>query len=352
VIITSHGLVKVLDLETRATLGRLTPADRRASDVTGLGALLYASLTGRWPLGAGRGLPPAEVDPSGARRSPRQLRAGVPRELDALAMAALGTSDQPQLNAPEMVDALELIAADLPTGSQPALDDDPEADTPAAQSAKAAQAERLARATALRRRTLRRRVLPVALLVLLALAAWLVGVAVGRLPGHSGGKASLGGSSPAKPAGTALKLNTVSDFDPLGDTVENPTQVHLAYDGDAATAWHTEQYNGSQWGGNPAKTGVGLKVDLGRAVTVSKVQLLFTQAGVSVELRYNDQDSASLDSYTVAATSPRTHEASQLLTPPSVGAHRYWLIWLTALPETAPNAKTYEAQLAEMKFFG
>ncbi len=352
VIITSHGLIKVLDLETRGALGHRTPAERRSSDITGLGALLYASLTGKWPLGGGRGLPPAEVDASGFCRTPRQLRAGVPRELDALAMAALVASDHPQPSAMEMVHALELIVAELPTGSQPALDDDPEADTPAVQTAKAAQAERMARATAARRRTTRRRVLPVALLVLLALAAWLVGVAVGRLPGHSPGKASLGSGAPAKTTGSALTLNTVSDFDPLGDTVENPTQVRLADDNNPSTSWHTERYSGSQWGGNPVKTGVGLKVDLGRAVSVSQVRLTFTQPGVSVELRYNDQDSASLDSYTVAATSPSTHQAAQTLTPRGVGAYRYWLIWLTALPQTSTNPNAYEASLAEMKFFG
>ncbi len=83
VVITSHGLIKVLDLEMRAALGDRSAAERETRDVIGLGALLYASLTGRWPLAAGRGLPPAEHDHNGACRSPRQLRAGVPRELDA-----------------------------------------------------------------------------------------------------------------------------------------------------------------------------------------------------------------------------------------------------------------------------
>ena len=362
VIITSHGLVKVLDLEMRAALGERTPAERRSRDVTGLGALLYASLTGRWPLGAGRGLPAAEFSGSGGVRTPRELRAGVPRELDALTMSALGSEvtrqpDVPEHRQPtaeELVESLLMITAELPTGSQPALDDSPEADTPAARMAREAQAERLARASAARQRTVRRRVLPVALLVLLGVAAWLIGVAVGRLPSHSGKSPASGSNPSAAQTGAALPLALVTDFDPSpGDGAEDPTAVQYSHDNNPATAWSTEQYYGSQWGG--IKSGVGLKVDLGKSVNVSQVRLLFKQSGVSVELRYADADSASLDAYTVAAQSASSPKASQVLVP-RVGAHRYWLVWLTSLPsqpaQPGTNGPTYQGDLAEMQFFG
>jgi hypothetical protein len=365
VIITSHGLVKVLDLEMRSALGERSAAERRERDVMGLGALLYASLTGRWPLGPSRDLPAAELDPSGACRSPRQLRAGVPRELDALAMAALSVGDGPasgeQRRSPngdlhptaaEFTAALVAILAELPTGSNPTLDDDPEADMPAVRTAKAAQAERLARESAARRRSIRRRVTPIVLLVTLALIAWIVGVAVGKLPGQSDKKPAVSGTTSAKPTGKLLTLAAVSDFDPLGDTVEDPTGVPYAYDDNIGTYWSTEEYYRAQWGGKPTKTGVGLKIDLGRSIDVSQVRLLFIKAGVSVELRYNDEDSVSPDSYTVAAsTGPTTNP---LITfAPRAGAHRYWLIWLTALPKVATSpVDGYQAELAEMKFYG
>jgi hypothetical protein len=352
VVITSHGLVKVLDLEMRAGVGERDAQRREGRDVVGLGALLYASLTGRWPLGAGRGLPAAERDSTGSCRPPRQLRAGVPRELDTLAMAALGSAAAPQPSAAEMVDALQMIVAMLPTGSQPALDDDPESYTPAGQTAKAAQAERLARETEARRRTIRRRVLPVTLLVVLALAAWLVGVAVGKLPGHSGGAPPVGNDASAAPVGKVLPLASVVDFDPSpGDGAEDPGDVPFAYDGNLGTSWSTEIYYKTQWGGT-GKSGVGLKVDLGRAVAVTQVRLLFTQPGVRVELRYSKNDSASLDAYTVAATSGASLDISQALTP-RAGAYRYWLIWLTELPrQNTASGATYSAALAEMKFYG
>ena len=219
VIITAHGLIKVLDLEMRALSGPYTSGERRDRDVRGLGAILYACLTGRWPLGPGRGLPAAERYPNGQLRAPRQLRAGVPRELDALAMAALGAPDaDPRLTAGGLIGALEVIVAELPTGSQPALDDDPEAGTPAAQTAKAEQAERLAHATQARQRTLRKRVVPIVLLVVLALSAWLIGVGVGHIPGRSG----TGAASGDKPTphrripGSQLPLNDGRRFRPAG----------------------------------------------------------------------------------------------------------------------------------------
>ncbi len=369
VVITSHGLVKVLDLEMRAALGERSAAERETRDVIGLGALLYASLTARWPLGAGRGLPAAERDSNGACRSPRQLRAGVPRELDTLAMAALGTAgdrrpesastgdwrprtlERARPTAAEMTDELQTIAATLPTGSQPALDDDPESYTPAGQTAKAARAERLARETEAHQRKVRRRVLPVALLVVLALAAWLIGVAVGKLPGHSKGAPATGSHASATPSGAVLHLASVVSFDPQGDGVEDPTGVPSAYDNNIGTAWSTEIYYGKPWGGI-GKSGVGLKVDLGKPVSVSQVKLLFQQAGVHVELRYSTVDGTSPDAYTVAATSGSNPGLSQVLTP-RAGAYRYWLIWLTELPrQSTAKGPVYSAALTEMRFYG
>jgi hypothetical protein len=171
----------------------------------------------------------------------------------------------------------------------------------------------------------------------------------------SGKQPSAGGTSTAKPLGKPLVLSAVHDFDPQGDGTEDPTGVQYAYDGDAHldTYWSTEFYQLVPWGGNPLKTGVGLKVDLGRAVTLSQVRLLFTQPGVSVELRYNDSDSASLESYTVGASSGGPASSALINLAPRAGAHRYWLIWLTGLPKvTTAQGVGYQAELTEMKFYG
>jgi len=57
--------------------------DALEADVIDLAGILYASLTGRWPGLAPSAIPPAPYDARGPLR-PRQVRAGVPRMLDAI----------------------------------------------------------------------------------------------------------------------------------------------------------------------------------------------------------------------------------------------------------------------------
>ena len=89
VLVTHAGAVKLIGYVVDATLetqpqdplyGEL---DDREADVINLAGILYAALTGRWPGVARSAVPKA---PREARRPlrPRQVRAGVPRTLDAI----------------------------------------------------------------------------------------------------------------------------------------------------------------------------------------------------------------------------------------------------------------------------
>jgi hypothetical protein len=62
---------------------RVEPPSEHESDVLNLGGLLYACLTGRWPGFPESLLPDAPTD-HGRFCRPRQVRPGVPRQLDAL----------------------------------------------------------------------------------------------------------------------------------------------------------------------------------------------------------------------------------------------------------------------------
>lgn len=90
VLVTHVGSVKLIGYVVDASLSPPAPVDPgygelddRRADVVNLGGILYASLTGRWP-----GVAPSEVPeaPRDAHRPlrPRQVRAGVPRVLDAI----------------------------------------------------------------------------------------------------------------------------------------------------------------------------------------------------------------------------------------------------------------------------
>ncbi len=90
VLVTHAGAVKLIGYVVDAALEVSRPQDPlygelddREADVINLAGILYAALTGRWPGVARSAVPKA---PRESRRPlrPRQVRAGVPRTLDAI----------------------------------------------------------------------------------------------------------------------------------------------------------------------------------------------------------------------------------------------------------------------------
>jgi hypothetical protein len=356
VVLTPHGGVKVLDLEVRAALteevAEASSQERQARDVRALGALLYACLTGRWPLSADRGLPAAPTTSDGAVCTPRQVRAGVPRELDAVALAALDLSspdaratDRTIDSAAGMVDALESVPLGgfglddrhFPSGySDPFAEGGPDGTTLIDAPGSRPVPER-------RRRFLRPRiVVPLVLILICGALAWLLGVAVGRLPGPSSSVPSLSPDNGAP--GPALSLTSVRSFDPQGDGSEEESTVSNAHDGDQTTAWTTDTYTTANFGN--LKPGVGLKVDFGQPEKVSSVRLAFGTAGQTVELRAADTDSNSVDAFPVTARVASGGRDMELQ-PTDEQAHRYWIVWITQLPQAD---RGFRAQLDEMVF--
>ncbi|HEU4543436.1 MAG TPA: protein kinase family protein [Jiangellaceae bacterium] len=109
VVVAPNGSVKVAGLATEAALHGVPDADPGQADAAGIGRILYAALTGRWPDSEGHGLPIApRID--GRFASPRQVRPGVPRHLDEVVDRTLGNADRhhaTQLLSPaEVADAL------------------------------------------------------------------------------------------------------------------------------------------------------------------------------------------------------------------------------------------------------
>lgn len=82
ILIDHNGQVRVIGLAVDAALHGL-PAGRTFADVTDLAGNLYAALTGQWAGVSQSSVPPAHLEGSRVLR-PRQVRAGIPRELDHL----------------------------------------------------------------------------------------------------------------------------------------------------------------------------------------------------------------------------------------------------------------------------
>ena len=95
VLVTHSGAAKVIGFAVSAAIEGSEAAEANAiqrgfgdldpfeADIINLAGILYCSLTGRWPGLAPSDVPPAPYDARGPLR-PRQVRAGVPRMLDAI----------------------------------------------------------------------------------------------------------------------------------------------------------------------------------------------------------------------------------------------------------------------------
>jgi hypothetical protein len=306
VLLPPGGLPRITGLELADALGGEVSYD----DVRGLGALLFAALTARWPLRGWTGLPHPET---GDGIHPRTLNAGVPREVDDVAARALGGLYS---DVPALVRALSRLPA------QPLDAPDPP--------------RRPGRSVAVRRWAWR--VVPPMLVLVIATSGWLIGSDLGRVPPSARSHRAALPEVSAQPSGAgALTLvwrtpPQVSGFDPEGDGGENEDATGFAVDHDPSTTWTTDLYqHSSHFGG--LKSGVGLLIDLGRPLQVRRADLVLSAAGADVELRAGDTLPTAATDLALAATAAPApaHEVFSLA--PAVTA-RYWLIWFTNLPRT------------------
>ncbi len=352
VLLCADGSTKVTDFRLGALLraaadatpppaerqdGSLDPDDE-ARDVRGLGALLYACLTARSASGSEAELPPAPTR-DGALLSPRQVRAGVPREVDAV-VARLLLPTKPRGAAP-LTSAADVVAAlaHLPGAGASARSSEP---TPLVRPE--------------RRRVTRwlRWGVPALLVAGLGAAALAAGYSIGELPRPPGAISPLEAPASAVPAApevdpatAAARVVAVAAFDPRpGDGQERNQTVPLATDGDPSTAWETVQYRSADFG--RLKDGVGLLFDLGSSVKVRSVEVAFAQKGLSVELRAANERGSSVGDYAVVAqvsdAAARVALRPAASTPPS----RYWLVWVTKLVKS--DGDKFKAGVAEVVF--
>ncbi len=158
----------------------------------------------------------------------------------------------------------------------------------------------------------------VALAVVVALVGWFV---VRNQSSRNSGASS----------GT-VTIKDITDYDPSGtDGVENPGTVHLAIDGDVSTSWSTQKYGTPDFDGD--KAGVGLVLDLGKAVPVTAVEAESDSSGWSAEVYVADTAGALLDDWGQPVATGTDLPASVRLALPQPKTGRFVLLWITRLPE-------------------
>lgn len=384
VVITKSSGVKLIGLGTAAVLRGEEGGERDAElqDTLDLGRLLYACLTARWPGGGWPGLPAAPTE-HGQLLRPRQVRAGVPRALDAICDRILSGQSrygEPITTVVEVKDCLTKILAEegvaatanvgasvSATPSSAQRRPDPALHARDSDTATTGEhAAYVAPGSTEKPPSLRRSLIWIVAIVLvlgIALLAYLVGQdGHGPFP-RSAGTSKLGAgpttsgqqSGSAQPS-QALPIAGVSDFDPVqdrGNGTENPQLAQLAVDGNPATSWETLQYyNNPRLG--LLKPGVGLVVDLGKVRAVGAVKVALGGAGTSVELRAapttaSSAPTTSSTAYTLLGTDAHAGSTADFALDQPVRT-RYLLVWLTSLP--SDGGDSYRGKISEIRVFG
>jgi putative peptidoglycan lipid II flippase len=323
VLLPAGGVPRITGLGLTAALH---PDVEPVRDGRSLGALLFAALTGRWPLPNWTGLPPVDERTARAAR-PRLVRGGVDPALDQIAYAALtGSLADPA--------AVASALAKVPRRSI----DAPEPAPPARRS--------------LAWQRWAWRIVPPVAVVALAAAAWGVGRDLGRLPNEARQPRAALPPAHANASGATATLvwhrpPLVSSFDPEGDGQENDDQAELAVDRDPTTAWTTARYRGDPHFGG-LKSGVGLLIDLRTPASVRLAELALTTAGADVEIRAGDTRPQQAADLPLVATTQAAPVRTRFTFARPVRA-RYWLIWFTSLPK---QGDAYQVGVAEVALLG
>lgn len=370
------GEVRVLGLGVAAALSGVSVDDTARADTRGLGALLYAAVTARWPDGDDHGLAAAPTE-DGLPLIPRRVRAGIPAALDqvvertlydpagdALALASPAEVAAALARLPRPQTRFDTLALPM-MPPEPAHRDGADADTQAVGSyqpdayrtnaaypgagdwdapPRAHRAEQGSRAT-----TFARRVLIAVVVLAVLFGAWQVGLELLRTSGGTpdgGGTSGQQGGNPGPKPGTPVQVRQVSDFDPLpdGNGSENPETAGLAVDPSPATAWTTMTYYGPGLGG--LKPGVGLLLDLDEAQKIGSVKVSLQGVGTDIELRGATAPGEAASDYRRLDRAQRVGE-SVTLKPREPTRARYLLLWLTELPQVSGDR--YKAGVADIE---
>jgi hypothetical protein len=385
---TSGGTVKVTGLGVEAVLAGSTSDAPAAEDTQGLGQLLYAALTTHWCGAEGTQLPVAPAGPDGRPVPPGQLRPGMPRDLEEIVCRSLhipvGGAQEP-LSAPAaLVGALsKMPRSPLPfvplTGSTPpsvvARPDNPRPDDRRPTSTTTSPVDPLSRtvpdpphgrtqsmsrpsrssgssrSAPVRHATegggpMRRPLLAaiaVGVLLLVALGGW----GLSRMGGGGGGdskqKAGVKTSPVAKPTLQELNPAGVRPYNrpPHPDDTAS-MDLNKVIDSSKSSAWTTQHYNSADFG--KLRNGIGLVIDMGKTVTVSKVNVIMPSASENgtVELHVGDSQGPSAQQTDTGGASG----SFELNGKQAKG--RYVTLWFTKLP----NIGEFRATVRDVAVYG
>ncbi|MFR9753713.1 murein biosynthesis integral membrane protein MurJ [Nocardia sp. 004] len=346
--------------------GTLSDADAQA-DVRGLGAMLYALITARWPIrseagtaGTVGGLHMADFGPDGTPVEPRQIRPEVPFEISAVAVRSLESNKgvrtaatvQHVLEQASVVDQKTDFIPVLRLGQRASTDNDDSLADPELLAAERERAQRMMW-------------IMIGLGILAALVVgiviwWMVSVfAPSASEAPLNEQNNIGLTTDIRPEPTPeaagpnlapidaptsvpIAVTTVSVFSPEG-TPDGVSNARAVLDNDPGSMWRTDQYF-QQF---PAlKKGVGLMATLPSPAKLMNVSIHSPSAGTSVEIRTSPTSSPTLDQTQLIGSALLGDGVTDIPVQTDQAA-RYVLIWITEL-STAGNQ--FQTSIADIHF--
>src|SRR3954451_18098253 len=333
--VTDFGIARSLDVQhgmtqTGTVLGTfdyIAPEQAQGhrvdehTDVYSLGVVLYELLTGEVPFPGENFVAVAMRHINEPPPPIRDRRPDVSPRLEAAVHRAMAKdpADRFQTMA-ELADELEACLDEVADGGV------------TLRNARV----RVRRRGAPRRRGRRRWILAAGVLAAAALAAAAVAAFLYDRSNNGSGGSSGGTSASATPP----HLRGAGAFDPFGGDGEHDADAPKATDRDSATYWTTESYNSSF--AAIGKPGVGLVLDAGHPVKLQQLGIVTDTPGYRAVIRAGDSRSSF----------PNTISASKVVGGRTRfditgdGEYRYFLVWITALPESSDVAHVNEVAAA------
>ncbi|WP_371528213.1 protein kinase family protein [Streptomyces sp. NBC_01283] len=373
VLRTSSGQYRIRGLAVNAALRGISSDTPQRTDTEAIGALLYASLTQRWPY---------EDDAYGLSGLPKgvgliapdQVRAGVHRGLSELAMRALvnegatASRQEPPCTTPEeLVKAIGEMPRIRPP--EPAFTAPPEYQRTTYQQGTYGRTAPRPGATQpvptppppLQSRTGKALKWAVSALLIaaLGLGSWQLADALmerGNADDPGSADTSEDGDKNKPKSLEPIKITGAEEYVLEGEAQDLPG-VSKTYDGDDSTYWRSNSFIGGPKLA-PYKPGVGIVYDLGKKHDVSAVSLGLRYGGdhTTVELYAADSMSSSTppSSMKKIGTVTTTGQSAKIKAKKPV-ATRYVLVWLTDVPKSPRDEYSgagYKQAITDVKFAG
>jgi serine/threonine protein kinase len=306
-------------------------SDDVSQDIKGVGQLLFAMITGMWPLGSVDSLPAALGDAGTGQVLPSQVHGGVSTFIDRLYQR---TQDGTYTSMRELLDALSVGEVEESETLQSRVSR-LTASSVTWQPPQSAQSNQVRTS------------------LIAALSVFIFGwigwqLLTSNFQRSDAPVAILASPLPSieisQATGKLADVVSATIYDPLGDNEENAQKASLAFDGELSTSWTTSSYLKADMSG---KAGVGLLVDLGTEQDIYGVEINFISTGHNAEIYVTDSTEPNFATeLKFGDTNPNQSSDKVTVSDPVSG--RYVLIWLTPdLPES--EIGEYQGGIAEVK---